>query len=204
MKSKRLFGTIASLCLSIALLAFGVYAAGAVTFNVTNTVTYTFSDVLVDVTATLYKANSGTASIIGSDTVMTLGDEAWSVVSDGVTNGTLKSYTGSDGVYTQDSAASTVNSSIAFNMNNAFAYKVTVEFSTVSTSGVTVTYNDTAFVDSATDDNITLVVDANAENASIVVGDTYTFTYYVLLEDATTEVDISLPTLNFTVNKTTT
>lgn len=202
MKKQRLFGTIASLCLAVALLAFGVYAAGAVTFNVTNTVTYTFSDVLVDVNAKLYSVTTGTSAIVGSGSVATLGDDDWTEVSGGVTNGTLKSYTGSDGVYTQDSAASTVNSSIAFNMNNAFAYKVEIEFSTVSNAGVTVTYNDTAFVDNVDNDNITLVVNADAENASIVTGETYTFVYYVLLEDATKEVDITLPALNFTVNKT--
>lgn len=202
MKKQRLFGTIASLTLAIALLAFGVYAAGAVTFNVTNTVTYTFSDVLVDINATLYRVATGTSTIVGSDDVAGLGDDDWTLVEGGVTNGTLKSYTGTDGVYTQDSAASTVNSSIAFNMNNAFAYKVEIDFSTVSTSGVTVTYNDTAFVDSVDNDNITLIVNADAENASIVTGDTYTFVYYVLLEDATTEVDLTLPALNFTINKT--
>lgn len=201
MKKKKLFATIASLCMAIALLVFGVYAAGAVTFNVSNTVTYSFSDVLVDITAKLYKVSTGTASIIPSGTVTTLGDSDWTEVSGGVTNGTLKSYTGTDGVYTQDSAASTVNSSIAFSMNNAFAYKVTVEFSTVSNAGVTVTYNDTAFVDTSEDDNITLIVN-DGDNPSIVAGETYTFTYYVLLEDATKEVDITLPTLNFTVNKT--
>ena len=202
MKKQRLYGTIASLTLAIALLAFGVYAAGAVTFNVTNTVTYTFSDVLVDVNATLYRVATGTSAIVDSGDVAGLGDDDWTLIEGGVTNGTLKSYTGTNGVYTQDSAASTVNSSIAFNMNNAFAYKVEINFSTVSTSGVTVTYNDTAFVDSADNDNITLIVNADAENASIVAGDTYTFVYYVLLEDATTEVDLTLPALNFTVNKT--
>lgn len=202
MKKQRLFGTIASLCLAISLLAFGVYAAGAVTFNVTNTVTYSFSDVLVDVNAKLYRVSTTNTTIIGSDAVAGLGDDSWTEVEGGVTNGTLKSYTGSDGVYTQDAAASTVNSSIAFNMNNSFAYKVEIDFTTVSTSGVTVTYNDTAFVDSVDTDNITLIVNADAENASIVAGETYTFVYYVLLEDATKEVDISLPALNFTVNKT--
>lgn len=201
MKKQKLFGTIASLCLAVALLVFGVYAAGAVTFNVSNTVTYTFSDVLVDVNAKLYKVSTGTTSIISSSTVTTLGDDSWTLVDNGVTNGTLKSYTGSDGVYKQDTSASSVNSSIAFNMNTAFAYKVTIEFSTVSTAGVTVTYNNTAFTD-ADGDNIKLVVNDDSENASIVAGEKYTFTYYVMLEDATKEVDITLPSLNFTVNKT--
>lgn len=201
MKKKKIFGTIASLALAISLLAFGVYATGAVTFNVTNTVTYTFSDVLVDINAKLYKINSGTSKIIGADSLSTLEADSWAEVTDGVTNGTLKSYTGTDGVYTQDDQASSVNSSIAFNMNNAFAYMVKINFTTVSNSGVTITYNDTAFTDTAIDDNIKLVVNADATNSSIVAGQTYTFTYYVLLEDSTIETNISLPALNFNVNK---
>lgn len=201
MKKQKLFGTIASLCLTVALLVFGVYAAGAVTFNVSNTVTYTFSDVLVDVNAKLYKISTGTSSIISSSTVTTLGDESWTLVESGVTNGTLKSYTGSDGVYKQDPSASTVNSSIAFNMNTAFAYKVVIDFTTVSTAGVTVAYNDTAFVDTSNEDNVSLVVVDDADNSTIVSGGKYTFTYYVMLEDATKEVDLTLPALNFTINK---
>lgn len=202
MKNKKLFGTIGALVLSIALLTFGVYAAGAVSFNVSNTVTYTFADVLVDINAKLYKANTGTTQIVSSESVTTLGQDSWTEVGSGVTNGTLKSYTGSDGVYTQNPEASTVNSSIAFNMNTSFAYMVKIEFTTVSNSGVTVTYNDTAFTDTASDDNIKLVVNADASNNQIVPGNTYTFTYYVLLEDATKEANVTLPALNFTVNKT--
>ena len=200
MKKKKIFGTIASLCLSVALLVFGVYAAGAVTFNVTNTVTYTFADVLVDISAKLYKVNTGTTSIVTSAGLDALSTDSWTEVTNGVTNGTLKSYTGSDGVYTQDTAASTVNSSITFDMNTAFAYMVKIDFSTVSNAGVKVSYNDDAFIETA-GDNVTLVVKADSDNSTIVTGETYTFTYYVLLEDATKEANVTLPALNFSVNK---
>lgn len=201
MKKKKFLATIASLALAVSLLAFGVYSAMAVTFNVNSTVTYTFSDVLVDVKASLFSIDTGTTSIINAGTLESFTDENWTEVSGGVTNGTLKSYTGSDGVYTQDDDASTVNSSIAFNMNNAFAYKVEIEFTTVSAAGVTVSYNSTTFTDTE-GDNIALIIEADAANSSIVVDETYTFTYYVLLEDATREVNLSLPSLSFTVNKT--
>lgn len=201
MKKRKLLATIASLSLAIALLAFGVYSAGAVSFNITNTVTYTFADVLVDVNAKLYKVNTGTTSIIASSALSTMGTDSWTEVSGGVTNGTLKSYTGSDGVYKQDTSASTVNSSITFDMNSAFAYKVEIAFTTVSNAGVTVTYNNDAFVDVANDDNVKLVV-SNTDDNSIVTGENYTFVYYVLLEDATKEANVTLPALNFTVNKT--
>ncbi|MBE7075085.1 MAG: hypothetical protein E7376_03825 [Clostridiales bacterium] len=202
MKKKKLFASIASLALAISLLVFGVYSAGVVTFNVSNTVTYTFSDVLVDVTANLYQITTGTDSIVTSAELAGLIDTNWTIVTGGVTNGTLKSYTGTNGVYKQDDAASTVNSSIAFNMNTAFAYMVKIDFTTVSNSGVTVTYNDTAFIDDAADDNISLVVESNTANNAIIPGETYSFVYYVLLEDATKEVNVSLPSLSFNVNKT--
>lgn len=201
MKKRKLFGTISALVLAVSLLVFGVYATGVVSFNVSNTVTYTFADVLVDINAKLYKIGTGTSKIIGTDGLDALGDDSWTEVTDGVTNGTLKSYTGTDGVYTQDDKASTVSSSINFNMNNAFAYMVKITFSTVSNAGVTVTYNNTAFADTASDDNVKLVINADTTNSSIVAGQTYTFTYYVLLEDATKEANVSLPELNFSVNK---
>ncbi len=200
MKKRKIFATISALSLSVALLVFGVYAAGTVSFNVTNTVTYTFADVLVDINAKLYKVNSGTSSIVSTSNLDTLGDDSWTEVSGGVTNGTLKSYTGSDGVYSQDGDSSTVNSSITFNMNNAFAYKVVIEFSTVSNAGVTVNYNSSAFVES-TANNTSLVIKDDAENSTIVAGEKYTFVYYVLLNDATKEANTTLPTLNFTVEK---
>lgn len=202
MKKRKLLATIASLSLAIALLAFGVYSAGAVSFNISNTVTYTFADVLVDVNAKLYKVTSGTNSIIASSSLATMGTDSWTEVSGGVTNGTLKSYTGSDGVYKQDTSASTVNSSITFDLNTAFAYKVEIEFTTVSTAGVTVSYNSDAFKNTIDNDNVTLVVNDDATNNSIVTGGKYTFVYYVLLEDATKEANVTLPTLNFTVNQT--
>jgi len=79
---------------------------------------------------------------------------------------------------------------------------VKIDFTTVSNSGVTVTYNDTAFIDDAADDNISLVVESNTANNAIIPGETYSFVYYVLLEDATKEVNVSLPSLSFNVNKT--
>lgn len=200
-KRIKILSTFASLVLAVSLLAFGVYSATAVSFNITNTITYTFSDVLVDVNTSLYKVKTGTTAIITEDDLAGYTDTNWEVVEGGVTNGTLKSYTGSDGVYTQDDAASTVNSSINFNMNNAYAYMVKVDITTLNTSGVTVSYNDTGFVDSNADDNFTLVVSAPTD-LTIVPEETCTITYYILLEDSTLEIDeASVPTLNITINK---
>ena len=57
------------------------------------------------------------------------------------------------------------------------------------------------FVDTAADDNYTLVVSAPTD-ATITPGETYTFVYYVLLEDSTVEIDnATVPALNISVNK---
>ena len=69
MKRKfKLFATVASLCLSVALMAFGVYAAAQVTYNVKGTVSYTANNVLVKVTTTLAPATnaSGVYANVGA------------------------------------------------------------------------------------------------------------------------------------------
>ena len=54
MKRKvRLFSAILALCLSVGLLAFGVYAASTISYNVNGQVNYTMTDVLVKLTTTL-------------------------------------------------------------------------------------------------------------------------------------------------------
>lgn len=200
-KQFKLLSTLASLVLAVSLLAFGVYSATAVSFNITNTITYTFSDVLVDVNTTLYRVKTGTTVLVKQDNLAGYTDTNWETVEGGVINPTLKSYTGADGVYTQDDSASTVNSSINFNMNNAYAYMVKVDITTLNTSGVTVSYNDTAFVDGNSGDNFTLVV-TPPSNLTITPGETCTLTYYVLLEDSTVEInEATVPTLNININK---
>ena len=52
-KKMKLFSTIASLCLAVALMAFGVYAATTVNYTVGGTVSYTMNDVLVTVSTTM-------------------------------------------------------------------------------------------------------------------------------------------------------
>lgn len=49
-KNFKLFSTIASLCLAVALMAFGVWAATSVSLGVTSKVKFTVSDVFVDIT----------------------------------------------------------------------------------------------------------------------------------------------------------
>ena len=61
MKRKfKLFATVASLCLSVALMAFGVYAATTVTYTVSGTVSFSSLEVLSTWDAHAYKANGTT------------------------------------------------------------------------------------------------------------------------------------------------
>lgn len=64
MKRKfKLFATVASLCLSVALMAFGVYAASQVTYTVNGTVSYTLKSALVDIkTTTAYMVTEADGS----------------------------------------------------------------------------------------------------------------------------------------------
>lgn len=74
MKRKvKLFTSIASLCLAVALMAFGVYAATSVTYNVTSSVTFA-SQAKVQFVGTLTGGVTGTET--RSDNYSTTGDEA--------------------------------------------------------------------------------------------------------------------------------
>lgn len=74
MKRKvKLFTSIASLCLAVALMAFGVYAATSVTYNVTSSVTFA-SQAKVQFVGTLTGGVTGTET--RSDNYSTNGDEA--------------------------------------------------------------------------------------------------------------------------------
>ena len=100
MKRFKIITTIASLCLAVALLAFGVYAAANVTLNVTSKVKFIVTDVFVDIAGDVFKSDdaSGTtqnsllssaytaATYTGSagsrtpiDTVGSAGSISWSV-----------------------------------------------------------------------------------------------------------------------------
>ena len=63
MKRKfKLFATIASLCLCLALMAFGVYAASTVKYTASGSVSFTVSDVFVTMTSKLEATVSGKKS----------------------------------------------------------------------------------------------------------------------------------------------
>ena len=59
MKRKfKLFATVASLCLCLALMAFGVYAASTVSYTASGSVSYVVTDVKADFTLTVNKGST--------------------------------------------------------------------------------------------------------------------------------------------------
>ena len=84
-KNFKLFSTIASLCLAVALMAFGVWAATSVSLGVTSKVSFTVSDVFVDITgkATLGGVQEGTTftatSYTGTVANAKLNNETWDI-----------------------------------------------------------------------------------------------------------------------------
>ena len=61
-KRAKIITTIASLCLAVALMAFGVYAASTVTFSVTTKVSFQVKDVFVTIAGKAYKNSAANAT----------------------------------------------------------------------------------------------------------------------------------------------
>ena len=146
MKRKfKLFATVASLCLSVALMAFGVYAAAQVTYTVSGNVSYTVDNTLVTVTTTaaymvttdggnegVKHGNTGTnvttefvtGKFYKDDTSAVTGGDAWtSYETSGENEGLLKA--DPDG-----------EASVAVNFNTSTVWKITINVKTINESGV--------------------------------------------------------------------
>ena len=112
-KKVKLFSTIASLCLAVALMAFGVWAATTSAYTVTSKVQFAASDVYVDFTAD---------GKVGADGATALGKCATNV-------NPFASYTEDGGVKTPSATADktvTIADLELSTVNRGFAYKITV------------------------------------------------------------------------------
>ncbi len=172
MKRKfKLFATVASLCLSVALMAFGVYAATQVTYSVSGTVSYTANNVLVSVQTTLTPASNANAvySDVNAveDASLTWGDAT-------VTGSQKDNYTSLAGTLTSDS-----NLAVTFG-DNKNIWKVEVAVATIQAEkGLTVVAEPTQ----GTPDTKWGIAAATA-NADLSIGPkgnaTYTFYIYLI------------------------
>lgn len=83
MKRKfKLFATIASLCLCLALMAFGVYAASAVKYTASGSVSFEVSDVFVTMASKLEATVNGTKAADVADSQKSYTGDATKVPSD--------------------------------------------------------------------------------------------------------------------------
>lgn len=188
MKRMKLFSSLGALAVALCVLAFGVYAATTVTYNINATVTYTFTDAMVNLKSTIYgykltdpttadNVDTAIASVSPatvSELVVRSYDDANkptdpTAVGDlptGVTIGTDKA----------------INDARDYNFNNFYLYKVVVEVTTPAGDGVTITYT-LPQVDTETAANGKVFIKAAADNwetgTRLAKGNTATITYYV-------------------------
>ena len=154
-KRVKLFTTIASLCLAVALMAFGVYAAANVTYNVNGTVSYSMTDVLVEVTTNLY-ASELTAQNATKTTVAELKaegtmkqtadktEEFTTVNTNNVADDTLF-----DNYDDETDTGTVTHGDFEYNLNNASIYVLEVKINVLNDSGVKVTPDWTPVADVA-------------------------------------------------------
>ena len=192
MKRKfKLFATIASLCLSVALMAFGVYAATQVTYSVTGTVTYNMIDVLVS-------ANTRLENVVGdhtghddiSDNVQALSELTYANPQTGTE---WRSY---DQYNIADSTQETGSQNISIRFNDSTAYKLTIIVNTIQTSAnVNVVASLSGVSNGA---NYAVVPAADYSSVTVTKGTPTNLVYYIVLKDVT----ISIPETTFGIELT--
>ncbi len=192
MKRKfKLFATVASLCLSVALMAFGVYAAAQVTYKVDGSVSYTVKNALVTVTTTaeymvteesgstgVTQGNAGTnvttEFVTGkfykaADTSAVTGGEAWN------------SYE-STGLLKEDPNGT---ASINVDFNTSTVWKITINVKTINESGVYVALDDETFGLAGTENyGVVEASDYHTAGTQVTKDDSgKDFVFYVFLKD---------------------
>lgn len=145
MKRMKLFTSIGALAVALCVLAFGVYAATTVTYNIKSTVTYTFSDAVVEFKSTIYgyaltdaatAANAATLATSDKESVIsTLVVRSYDA-SNKATNPTIVAPAPAD--VTVD--GTNINDARDFNFNAKYLYKVVIECTTPAADGVVITY----------------------------------------------------------------
>ena len=190
MKRKvRLFSAILALCLSIGLLAFGVYAASTITYNVNGKVNYTMTDVLVNITTSLaYVKDNGTTSDVKENKIGYNETTAKSAIYDGTDlSGLSTEITGDTTITTYDASNVSNNvtdgtSTLNISFNDSTAWKVSIAISTIQKDkGVSVSVGNFNVPEGA---NFNVVAD-EGNTGDVSANGSKTFVYYVYLIDPT-------------------
>ena len=189
MKRKfKLFATVASLCLCLALMAFGVYAATSVTYTASGSVTYTVTDIVADFTVTTY--GSGTKGI-GREAVPTEGSGEGQVNFAKIKDyDVVRSYTGTKPVEPGQASADLGTTEIApmdFAENDA--YKIEIKVDNKAKSG---NINVKAAITDIGNANATVLAKLGTyatDGVQIANQASATLVFYVLLKDPTLSID---------------
>ena len=189
MKRKfKLFATVASLCLCLALMAFGVYAATSVKYTASGSVTYTVSDVKADFTLTVNKGNTkGTKREAETTTFTGVNFSEHKAAT------TKYSYDHESGSITNPGAAEALalNDAIGeLNFADADVYQIVITVKNVSKSGkISVTSKIAKdFASGANMDLVAAEATYGTEQELVAETGTVTYTYYVYLLDPSASI----------------
>lgn len=195
MKRKfKLFATVASLCLSVALMAFGVYAASTVTYTVTGTVSYTMSDVLVTLTTkTAYVTDDHAGHSDGAVTELTYANEQAA--------GSYTSYDGSE-LAKVPGATDAQTQPVTISFNTSTAWRITINVATINPTGVALSIEDDTFGLAGTENYAVVADEGNAAKLAAGVAEdaNVDLIFYVYLKDAT--IAVSETTFDIQLNIT--
>lgn len=120
MKKMKLLMSLSMLCLSIAMLCFGVFAASSVTYTISGTISYTVTDVYCTISGVVYRnsaANVATATLNTNLTSLIGGTTS------GYTSAqTLSAWTSTGSATSPETKAETVNIAFGKDSNSAEWY----------------------------------------------------------------------------------
>lgn len=187
MKRKfKLFATVASLCLSVALMAFGVYAATSVSYSVNGTVSYNMTDVLVTVTMqTEYVTDEHQGHSDGAVTELSYANTQQ--VDTYTSYNTDTNLPEGNGTHTADAD---------INLNTSSAWKLIITVSTINPGGVEVAIDDDTFGLGGSENFAVLADASNSYDTLIEEDGNAQFVYYVYLKDAT----VAIASANFSID----
>ncbi|MBQ3494114.1 MAG: hypothetical protein IJA69_01725 [Clostridia bacterium] len=200
-KRVKLFATIASLCLAISLMAFGVYAAATVTYNINGTVSYSFADTLVKVTRTISTVDLDVPPLSTTDlSTLTYANEQSAGFQTYDDNNAWVDPTVPTGFVSGEWATNAMTEAISFDFNTSYAYKVTVEIETKNTTGITINYT----LPTVTGKNYRVQADTanfTTSETLMIADNPAVITFYVALIDNTVEVETESISSSFVLAK---
>ena len=152
MKKFKLLASIASMCLAIAVLCFGVFAASSVSYTISGTITYDVSDVFVNVKTSVYSfadALSSTDLQKYADGIKAKGAQKTNqTVSISGADKTFK-YTNQTGSYTNGGSSSGIISGsgnlttsgldLAYSDTNGYSYFIVITVTNLASKALKVT-----------------------------------------------------------------